>query len=136
MRSVLLVIGVAGLVGCSSPLSPTALSGDWLQETEVPGVFFGMSLAANGSSLTGFGNACGEALPCASFTVTGRLEDDGDVVLDFVYATARRDHFVGRLGFDTLRGQVTTTDGMPSLPPGPTPYVVVFHRTEFPTVNI
>jgi hypothetical protein len=131
MRSVLLVL--AGLVGCSNTFAPQALSGDWAKAAQVPGSFWDMTLAVNGSSITGGGETCGEALACSTFAVNGTVDDNGDVRMDFTYPNSRVEHFAGKVWFDGLRG--TVTDNMPSLPPGPVGYAVVFHRANFITLN-
>jgi hypothetical protein len=94
-----------------------------------------MSLTVNGSSITGSGHECGEALGCSAFSVSGKADDNGNVTMDFAYPNSRVEHFNGRVWFDALRGTATITPEMPVLPPGEAAYDVIFHRAELITIN-
>lgn len=78
MRSALLVLAGLAVSGCSSPLDPTLIQGNWYQDQGgIPGGFFEMTLSANGSNISGTGNGCGEAGPCANSTIVGNTDSKG-----------------------------------------------------------
>jgi hypothetical protein len=92
VMSVLLVAVVAN--SCSDSISPQSVVGLWVEDNSPPGNSLDMSLALNGSAISGQGSWCGEALGCGLTTVTGT-------------ATGNRIHLVTT--FDS--GEVQTFDG-------------------------
>jgi hypothetical protein len=65
-----LVLGVA-TNGCSDSIGPKSIVGTWEQDNTIPGNAFAISLALDGSSVSGPGTWCGEALACGSTSTTG-----------------------------------------------------------------
>ena len=92
VMSVFLVAVVAN--GCSDSISPQSVVGLWVEDNSPPGNSLDISLALNGSAISGQGSWCGEALGCGLTTVTGT-------------ATGNRIHLVTT--FDS--GEVETFDG-------------------------
>jgi len=92
VMSVFLVAVVAN--GCSDSISPQSVVGLWVEDNSPPGNSLDISLALNGSAISGQGSWCGEALGCGLTTVTGT-------------ATGNRIHLVTT--FDS--GEVQTFDG-------------------------
>jgi hypothetical protein len=84
-----------------------------------------MTLTTSGSSISGSGTWCGEALGCGALTVTGKAIG-GTILLDIVYSNGRIEHFDGRIrGLTTLEGSVQGE--FPGQPPQ-LPYAATFHR--------
>lgn len=114
------------LICCSEPTSATtaaSVSGTWAMPESIPGNSFEMTLAANGSSLSGTGKFAGEAGPAGTLTVTGSVSNDV-VNLDFVlqtsfpdHAVTSTEHFTGRLISLELRGTMQSGVASPSNPP-------------------
>jgi len=92
VMSVFLVAVVAN--SCSDSISPQSVVGLWVEDNSPPGNSLDISLALNGSAISGQGSWCGEALGCGLTTVTGT-------------ATGNRIHLVTT--FDS--GEVQTFDG-------------------------
>jgi hypothetical protein len=65
-----LVLGVAAN-GCSDSIGPESIVGLWAQDNMVPGSGLEISLALDGSAISGPGTWCGEALGCGSTSTTG-----------------------------------------------------------------
>jgi hypothetical protein len=57
--------------GCSDSISPQSIVGLWEMDSSPAGNSLDMSLALNGSTVSGQGSWCGEALGCGSTSVTG-----------------------------------------------------------------
>src|SRR5258708_31814680 len=65
-----LVLGVAAN-GCSDSIGPKSIVGVWEQDNTVPGSGLAISLALDGSAVSGPGTWCGEALGCGTTSTTG-----------------------------------------------------------------
>jgi hypothetical protein len=65
-----LVLGVAAN-GCSDSIGPESIVGLWAQDNTVPGSGLEISLALDGSAVSGPGTWCGELLGCGSTSTTG-----------------------------------------------------------------
>ena len=121
--------------GCYTVNTPHLLPTSWetpgweLHET-VPGAGFWMTLAADGSSISGTGTVLVEAGGGGTATIEGAVV--GDVVnLDITYqierpggTTTLTEHFAGRLLFDELVGTTQAGD-----PPNASSERTVFIRT-------
>lgn len=128
------VIGATLLIaGCSTPTSASiasSVSGSWELHETVPGAGFWMTLAADGSSISGTGTVLVEAGGGGTATIEGAVV--GDVVnLDITYqierpggTTTLTEHFAGRLLFDELVGTTQAGD-----PPNVSSERTVFIRT-------
>ena len=120
MRSVLSVLVLAVVVGCSNVVSPTLINGKWARDfAGIPGNSFEMNLGANGSAISGTGTWSGEACCAGTVTVAGTIESNGTVHLDiaetvttggpssgFTFAS----HFDGRIVFSRLHGTLRVRD--------------------------
>ena len=126
MRLVMSVLLVgAAVAACSSTLDPATLAGTWSRMEPIPGNSSDMTLTTSGSSLSGAGTWCGEALGCGTLTVTGSVVG-GSVHLDIVYSNGRIEHFDGQIkALTTLEGSVKGE--YPGQPPQ-LPYAATFHR--------
>ena len=119
-----LLVGVA-VAACSSNLDPATLAGTWSRIEPIPENSSDMTLTTSGSSISGSGNWCGEALGCGTLTVTGSVMG-GAIHLDIAYSNGRIEHFDGRMrAFTTLDGSVIGE--FPGQPPQ-LPYAATFHR--------
>jgi hypothetical protein len=116
------------LAGCGN--DPTAASraaaiaGAWQEALDVPGAFFGMTLTADGASLSGTGSYIIEAGPSGLTIVSGSASAN-EVNLDFVDESghpapgegAGRWHFTGKLILNRLEGTlqygVASPDNLP-----------------------
>ena len=92
MLSAFLVAVVAN--GCSDSIGPGSIVGLWVEDSSPEGNSLDMSLALNGSAISGQGSWCGEALGCGLTTAAGT-------------ATGNRIHLVTT--FDS--GEIQTFDG-------------------------
>ena len=129
---VLAVIASSILLGCSDPTSAdiaSSAAGSWSIQEHVPGNFFGMTLVANGTALSGTGTFVGEAGPGGSSIVVGAVTN-GDVNLDFTLLTERTDgtdtstaHFSGRLMLGQLRGTLQFGLASPDNPPSQATFI-------------
>jgi hypothetical protein len=97
MRQVMSVMSAllfaAAASGCSDSIGPTAIAGTW-RHFAVAGSSLQMTLSLNGSTVSGPGTWCGEALGCGTTSVTGT-------------ATGNQVHLVTT--FDN--GEIETFDG-------------------------
>jgi len=66
----LLLVGLVAN-GCSDPVGPESIVGLWDLTGSLPGNSQSMILALDGSTVSGQGTWCGEALRCGTTTVTG-----------------------------------------------------------------
>jgi hypothetical protein len=126
MRKVMSVLLLgATLAACSSTLDPAIVAGTWSKLEPIPGNSVNLMLATSGSTISGTGNWCGEALGCGALTVSGAVV--GDVIhLDIVYSNGLIQHFDGRINaFSTLDG--SERDEVPGQPPQ-LPHAATFHR--------
>jgi hypothetical protein len=124
-----LLLGVVAL-GCGADTtSPARLDGVWLEDFTVPGSFLTLNLTSTGSSISGDGSWCGEALGCGTVAIAGSTNGNA-VHLDLTLTQQTPqvgpgtvEHFDGRL---TL---VNSLDGtLSSDPPGVSSAHVVFHH--------
>lgn len=123
------------LAGCGK--EPTAAStaasiaGAWHEAFDIPGAFFGMTLAADGTTLSGAGSYIIEAGPVGVMIVSGSVTAD-EVNLDFAdesgHSVQRAGdgtwHFTGKLVLNRLEG--TMQYGVAS--PDNLPMVAIFVR--------
>ena len=116
----------AAMSACSSSvdLNPTVV-GKWDQANEPPGNSVEMTLATSGSSISGAGTWCGEALRCGVISVSGMVNGDA-IQLDIVYDSGLIEHFDGRIN---LLGIIDGSEigSIPGEPPQP-PHAVTFRR--------
>lgn len=131
MRSMMLVLLLAAVAGgCSSDtLGPKQIDGVWLEDIFTPGSSLSLNLVSDGSTISGDGNWCGEALGCGTVAVAGSVNGTA-IHLDLTLTEqtpqtgpATVEHFDGTV---TL---VNTLDGtLSSDPPGSTSQHVVFRH--------
>ena len=113
MRSVLLVLLVAVLGGCSNSTSAGNIEGRWSQEGQMPGSSTTMTLNKIGSIVSGSGEWCGEALRCGTLTVRGTAQADA-IHLEITFDQNGGEIFDGRLeGSDALVGTAKWFVGIP-----------------------
>lgn len=62
--------------GCSDSISPQSIVGLWAMDNSPAGNSLQISLALNGSAVSGQGTWCGEALGCGSTSTTGTATGD------------------------------------------------------------
>ncbi|MEO8878815.1 MAG: hypothetical protein ABI446_00270 [Gemmatimonadaceae bacterium] len=130
-----LVLAIAAssmLFGCSDPTSADIASssaGAWSIREQVPGNYFGMTLVANGTELSGTGSFVGEAGPGGNSTVDGGVTN-GIIHLDFkLYrelpggVDTVTSHFTGQLFLRQLVGTLWVGTQSPDNPPGQTVFV-------------
>ena len=118
MRSVLSVLSLAVVTGCSNSVAPGSIDGRWAEPFTVPGNSFQMDLAANGSTVSGTGTWSGEACCGGTLAVSGTI--DGDKVhLDIsifqssggLIGATNYSHFDGKLILNrVLQGTVKSRD--------------------------
>ena len=126
MRLLMSVLLVGAVAACSSTLDPATLAGTWSRLEQIPENSSDMTLTTSGSSISGSGNWCGEALGCGTLSVTGSVMG-GAIHLDIAYSNGRIEHFDGRIkAFTTLDGSVVGE--APGQPPQ-LPYAATFRRT-------
>lgn len=129
---VLAIVASSILLGCSDPTSvgiASAAAGAWSVQEQVPGNFFGMTLAANGSALSGTGSFVGEAGPGGNFIVD-RGVTNGAIHLDFTLynehpggADTVTSHFTGQLLLRRMVGTMWVGTPSQDNPPGRTTFV-------------
>lgn len=110
--------------GCSDSIAPASIVGLWVEDGSPQGNSLEMVLALNGSTVSGNGGWCGEALGCGLTTVTGTATRD-KIHLVTTFDTGVVETFDGTLtSTNTLAGTKT------EVPPGGTPFSgpESFHR--------
>lgn len=119
MRPVLSVLLLAVVVGCSNVVSPTLINGKWARDfAGIPGNAFEMTLTASGSNVSGTGTWSGEACCAGTLTVTGTINSNGAIQLDFIETIISPppggatfpSHFDGRIVFNQLKGTLLVRD--------------------------
>ncbi|MGH7605189.1 MAG: hypothetical protein ACRENK_14500 [Gemmatimonadaceae bacterium] len=128
VMSVLLLVAVAG--GCSSDvLGPKQVDGVWTQDFSEAGSSLAMNLVSNGSTISGAGNWCGEAIGCGNVAVTGSVNGNA-VHLDLTLTQqAPQTGPPGVEHFDGTLTLVNTLDGtLSSDPPGVSSEHAVFRH--------
>lgn len=111
--------------GCSDSISPQSIVGLWDEDSSPAGNSLSMSLALNGSAITGQGNWCGEALGCGSTSTTGTATGD-KIHLVTTFDNGEIQTFDGSLtSTNSLAGSVreSSGDGQIQLP-----HAQSFHR--------
>jgi hypothetical protein len=104
-------------VGCSDAFGPDTIDGNWSHVT-VPGSSLSMVLTRSGSTVSGPGNWCGEALGCGTTTVTGTVSGN-KVHLVTTFDTGQVETFDGAFtSVNSLKGSAIdhTPGGPPQLP--------------------
>lgn len=115
-------------VGCSDSLGPVSIDGMW-SHVAVPGSSLNMVLSRSGSTVSGPGNWCGEALGCGTTTVTGTVTGN-KVHLVTTFDTGRIETFDGAFtSVDSLDG--SAIDQTPGEPPQ-LPFALSYHRISDP----
>jgi hypothetical protein len=132
---VIAIVMSSMLLGCSDPSSTevaSSLDGGWKLRMEPMLGFFGFSLTASGSDVSGDGAFFAEAGRGGTSTVTGSVIGT-KVDLDFVLVTELSEgtetstaHFTGQLDFGSLRGTMQYGIASPDNPPVP----IVFLRDD------
>jgi len=118
-----LVLGVA-TNGCSDSIGPESIVGLWAQDNMVPGSGFEMSLALDGSAISGPGTWCGEALGCGSTSTTG-VATGNKIHLITTFDDGRVEMFDGTLiSSNSLVGSMSSPSPIQIDPPHPQS----FHR--------
>jgi hypothetical protein len=113
------------VVGCSDSFGPGTIDGMWLHVT-VPGSSLSMVLARSGSTVSGTGNWCGEALGCGTTTVTGTVSGN-KVHLVTTFDTGQIETFDGAFkSANSLEG--SAIDHAPGGPPQ-LPFALSYQRT-------
>jgi hypothetical protein len=110
MRLVMSVTSVfmlaVGAIGCSDSIGPKSIVGLWVEDSSPAGNSLDMSLALNGSNISGQGSWCGEALGCGLTTVTGTASGD-KIHLVTTFDSGSRQTFDGTLtSSNSLAGSV------------------------------
>jgi hypothetical protein len=104
----LLLVGVVAN-GCSDSIGPESIVGLWDMTGTLPGNGQDMVLALNGSTVSGQGSWCGEALGCGTTTVTGTATGN-TIHLVTTFDTGHVERFDGRLtSVNSLVGRVLST---------------------------
>jgi hypothetical protein len=128
MRILMSVLLLGAAVACSSTLGPATLAGTWSKLEMIPENSVTMTLSTSGSTISGSGNWCGEALGCGTLAVSGTIMS-GAIHLDIVYSSGLVDHFDGHLNaFNTLDGSERSS--VPGQPPQ-LPHAATYHRSQF-----
>jgi hypothetical protein len=118
-----LFVGIA-VLGCSDSTAPVAIDGLWTSVT-VPGSSLSMVLTRNGSSVSGPGTWCGEALGCGTTAVGGNVSGNRIQILT-VFDTQMIESFDGTFtSANTLEG--LATDIIAGGQPQP-PFAKTYHR--------
>jgi hypothetical protein len=116
MRSAMLVAVLAfALGGCSSNTAPSLsqLDGRWSEVYTIAGFSTTMDLRTIGTTVSGVGEWCGEALRCGTLTVTGALKDN-TLHLALSFDNGNVLTFDGRMsGIDSLVGSAKWAVGVP-----------------------
>jgi hypothetical protein len=126
MRKVMSVLLLgAAVAACSSTLDPAMVAGNWSKLEQIPGNSVNLKLATSGSTISGTGNWCGEAMGCGTLTVSGAVVGDA-IHLDIVYSNGLVEHFDGHINaISTLEG---SERGEVSGQPPQLPHAATFHR--------
>jgi hypothetical protein len=104
----MLLVGVVAN-GCSDSVGPESIVGLWDMTGNLPGSSRDMVLALNGSTVSGQGSWCGEALGCGTMTVTGTATGD-KIHLVTTFDDGRVEKFDGRLtSTNSLVGRALST---------------------------
>jgi hypothetical protein len=104
----MLLLGVVAN-GCSDSVGPESIVGLWDMTGNLPGSSRDMVLALNGSTVSGQGSWCGEALGCGTTTVTGTATGD-KIHLVTTFDDGRVEKFDGRLtSTNSLVGRALST---------------------------
>jgi hypothetical protein len=104
----MLLLGVVAN-GCSDSVGPESIVGLWDMTGNLPGNSRDMVLALNGSTVSGQGSWCGEALGCGTTTVTGTATGD-KIHLVTTFDDGRVEKFDGRLtSTNSLVGRALST---------------------------
>jgi hypothetical protein len=104
----MLLVGVVAN-GCSDSVGPESIVGLWDMTGNLPGSSRDMVLALNGSTVSGQGSWCGEALGCGTTTVTGTATGD-KIHLVTTFDDGRVEKFDGRLtSTNSLVGRALST---------------------------
>lgn len=118
-----LFLGLA-VTGCSDSFGPGTIDGMWSHVT-LPGSSLNMVLTRSGSTVSGPGSWCGEALGCGTTTVTGTVSGK-KVHLVTTFDTGRVETFDGAFtSVDSLAG--SAIDQTPGGPPQ-LPFALSYHR--------
>jgi hypothetical protein len=118
-----------GAMGCSDSIGPESIVGLWAEDSSPAGNSLDMSLALNGSTISGQGSWCGEALGCGLTTVTGTASGNR-IHLVTTFDSGSSQTFDGTLtSSNSLAGSVVggSPDGQIQLPHGQS-----FHRAGDP----
>jgi hypothetical protein len=111
---------------CSDSIMGGNVVGKWSQTEQFPGNSLTLNLVQNGSTVSGDGNWCGEALGCGTVTVTGTASGS-TVHLDINFDSGSIEHFDGQLRtFRLLEGSISFQS--PGGPP-PVPFAAKFERS-------
>src|SRR3982074_3153942 len=126
MRLVMSVLLLgAAVAACSGTLDPAMVAGNWSKLEAIPGNSVNLTLATSGSTISGTGNWCGEALGCGTLTVSGAVVGDA-IHLDIGYSNGLIEHFEGHINaFSSLEG---SERGEVSGQPPQLPHAATFHR--------
>ena len=126
MRSVLSVLLLVVLgSACSDSLIGGNVAGRWTLVQQFPGSGLTMNLAQQGSSVSGDGTWCGEALGCGTTTISGTASGT-KIHLDITFDSGAVEHFDGALMlFHSLEGLISFQS--PGGPP-PQPFPAKFER--------
>ena len=110
--------------GCSDSIGPESIVGLWDENSSPAGNSFSMSLALNGSTVSGQGSWCGEALGCGSTSTTGTAMGN-KIHLVTTFDNGRVETFDGTLtSTNSLSGSVRDI----SDPQIELPHAQSFHR--------
>ena len=114
--------------GCSDSIGPESIVGLWDENSSPAGNSFSMSLALNGSTVSGQGSWCGEALGCGSTSTTGTAMGN-KIHLVTTFDNGRVETFDGTLtSTNSLSGSVRDI----SDPQIELPHAQSFHRAGDP----
>jgi hypothetical protein len=105
---------------CSDSIIGGNVVGRWSQSEQIAGNSLNLNLVQNGSSVSGDGDWCGEALGCGNVTVSGTASGR-TVHLDINFDSGAIEHFDGQLRtFRSLEGSIffQSPGGPPPLPFG------------------
>jgi hypothetical protein len=113
-----------GAIGCSDSIGPQSIVGLWDEDSSPAGNSLSMSLALNGSDVSGRGSWCGEALGCGLTTVTGTASGN-KIHLVTTFDNGRIESFDGTFtSTNSLSGSVRDISG----PQIQLPHAQSFHR--------
>jgi hypothetical protein len=113
-----------GAIGCSDSIGPQSIVGLWDEDSSPAGNSLSLSLALNGSAVSGRGSWCGEALGCGLTSTTGTAMGD-KIHLVTTFDNGRIESFDGTLtSTNSLAGSVRDI----SDPQIELPHAQSFHR--------